>query len=102
MDVWFAGQRGGATGLGNPQPAIADITAYRSAVYWIRGRLDADPVPTTTKPDVVNTVLPDETLIRVARAVGPGQSAPDVTVGPDCRDQRIRGGAVDPSDQHPE
>ena len=40
LATWFAGHRDGSSGLGNPN--TADITAYRSAVYWILGQLDSN------------------------------------------------------------
>ena len=41
LDAWFAGHRNGASGLADPD--TADIAAYRTAVYWIRDQLAADP-----------------------------------------------------------
>jgi len=39
IDRWFAGHRNGETGLNNPN--TADIQRYRTAVYWIRDRINA-------------------------------------------------------------
>ena len=39
IDLWFAGHRNGSSGLSNPN--TADIRAYKTAVYWIRDRLNA-------------------------------------------------------------
>jgi hypothetical protein len=38
LDTWFAGHRNGASGLRTPN--TPDITAYRTAVYWIRDQLN--------------------------------------------------------------
>jgi len=38
---WFAGQRNGQSGLKDPD--TSDIENYRSAVYWIDGKLTANP-----------------------------------------------------------
>ena len=40
IDTWFAGHRNGSTGLANPN--TSDIAAYKTAVYWIRDRLQED------------------------------------------------------------
>ncbi|MEO3853819.1 carbohydrate-binding domain-containing protein [Acrocarpospora sp. B8E8] len=39
INTWFAGHRNGATGLSNPN--TADINAYRTAINWIRDRLNS-------------------------------------------------------------
>ncbi|MCD0444023.1 hypothetical protein LO763_10350 [Glycomyces sp. A-F 0318] len=38
--TWFAGHRNGETGLNDP--GTDDIDKYRTAVYWIKGRLESD------------------------------------------------------------
>jgi hypothetical protein len=39
VDRWFAGHRNGSSGLANPN--TADIQRYRTAVYWIRDRINS-------------------------------------------------------------
>jgi hypothetical protein len=45
LEVWFAGHRNGESGLHRPD--TEDIARYRSAVYWIRDQIDADPANRT-------------------------------------------------------
>jgi hypothetical protein len=40
ITTWFAGHRNGSSGLGSPN--TADIANYRTAVYWIKARIDSD------------------------------------------------------------
>ena len=40
MDRWFAGHRNGSSGLANPN--TADINAYKTAIYWIRDRINSN------------------------------------------------------------
>lgn len=40
IDTWFRGQRGGQTGINNPD--TTDIDTYKDAVYWIRDQLLAN------------------------------------------------------------
>ena len=40
VDRWFAGHRNGSSGLANPN--TADINRYRTAVYWIRDRINSN------------------------------------------------------------
>ncbi|MFE0464162.1 carbohydrate-binding domain-containing protein [Kitasatospora sp. NPDC058965] len=40
LSAWFAGHRDGSSGLADPN--TADITNYRTAVYWIKAQLDAN------------------------------------------------------------
>lgn len=39
IDRWFAGHRNGETGLNNPN--TPDINGYKTAIYWIRDRLNS-------------------------------------------------------------
>ena len=39
IDKWFAGHRNGATGLANPN--TNDIKLYKTAVYWLKDRIDS-------------------------------------------------------------
>ncbi len=39
LSTWFAGERDGQTGIHNPN--TADITRYKTAVYWIQSQLTA-------------------------------------------------------------
>jgi hypothetical protein len=41
MNLWFAGQRHGQTGLSKPN--TTDINNYRSAVNWIQAQITANP-----------------------------------------------------------
>ena len=38
LSTWFAGHRNGASGLSNPN--TSDITAYKTAVYWIQTQIN--------------------------------------------------------------
>ncbi|HLL65526.1 MAG TPA: carbohydrate-binding domain-containing protein [Micromonosporaceae bacterium] len=40
IDRWFAGHRNGETGLNNSN--TADINRYRTAIYWIRDRINSN------------------------------------------------------------
>jgi hypothetical protein len=40
LSLWFAGHRDGTSGLSNPN--TADITAYKTAVYWIQSQLTSN------------------------------------------------------------
>lgn len=42
IDAWFSGHRNGQTGIENPN--TPDIQRYRSAIDWIQGQIESDPV----------------------------------------------------------
>ncbi|PSL52467.1 cellulose or protein binding domain-containing protein [Saccharothrix carnea] len=40
LNTWFAGHRNGESGLNNPN--TSDINGYKTAIYWIKSRIDSN------------------------------------------------------------